>query len=73
MIMSMMMISIFSPCMTKRLRWCAFLEHGTLANFSSGYNRDKWKKCIGDKDEEARLQVNKTQIPNVIAKTHDTA
>ncbi|CAL5431593.1 unnamed protein product [Camellia sinensis] len=33
MIISMMMISIFSPCMTKCLRWCAFLEHGTLANF----------------------------------------
>ncbi|CAL5430680.1 unnamed protein product [Camellia sinensis] len=41
--------------------------------FGNGNNRDKWEKCIGDKNEEARLQVNKTQIPNVIAETHDTA
>ncbi|KAL7188400.1 hypothetical protein ACSBR1_038280 [Camellia fascicularis] len=36
-------------------------------------NRDKWKKCIGDKDGDAGLQVNKTQIPNVIAEMHDIA
>ncbi|CAL5360677.1 unnamed protein product [Camellia sinensis] len=32
-------------------------------------NSDKWKKCIGDNDGEAGLQVNKTQIPNIIAET----
>ncbi|CAL5426212.1 unnamed protein product [Camellia sinensis] len=36
-------------------------------------SRDKWKKCIGDEDGEAGLQVNKTQIPNVIAEMHDIA
>ncbi|KAL7218662.1 hypothetical protein ACSBR2_011845 [Camellia fascicularis] len=44
----------------------------------TGNNRDKWKKCIGDKDGESGLQVNKIQLqtylllPNVIAETHDT-
>ncbi|CAL5356628.1 unnamed protein product [Camellia sinensis] len=41
-------------------------SHGSV---SAGNNSDKWKKCIGDNDGEAGLQVNKTQIPNIIAET----
>ncbi|CAL5334104.1 unnamed protein product [Camellia sinensis] len=42
------------------------LDFGIAIN---GNNSDKWKKCIGDNDGEAGLQVNKTQIPNIIAET----